>query len=85
MQMWRDFRTFSHRLEMDPNIAMHWLKNNEMVANPKKFQLMFLVKNDNIEGEMYFAGKNIKSPNTIELSDITLDKTIIFKSHIFIS
>ena len=69
---------------MDPNIAMHWLKNNEMVANPKKFQLMFLVKNDNIEGEMYFAGK-YKSLNTIELSDITLDKTINFKSHIFIS
>ena len=42
---------------MDPNTAMHWLKNNKMVANPKKFQLMFLVKNDNIEGEMYFAGK----------------------------
>ena len=28
-------------LEMDANIAINLLNNNEMVANPKKIQLMF--------------------------------------------
>ena len=36
-------------LEIDGNIAMIWLSNSNMVANPKKFQLMFLARNKNIE------------------------------------
>ena len=78
----RDLELFFHRLEMDPIIEIHLLKNNEMAANPKKFQLILLVRNKNIEAEMYFAGKNIKSPNTVELSGMTLEKNINFKSHI---
>ena len=51
---------------------MQWLKDNEMVANPSKFQLMFLSKYKNI-------GKTIKSSDTVELLGITLDKNINFK------
>jgi len=29
--------------------AMCWYKNNEMVANPEKFQLMFIGQNDGIK------------------------------------
>ena len=61
-------------LEMDANIAINWLNNNEMVANPKKFQLMFLARNKSIEKEMSFVGKAIKSFSTVELLGITLDK-----------
>ena len=49
------------KLEMDVNIAVNWLNNNEMVANPKKYQLMFLARNNCIEKEMSFVGKVIKS------------------------
>ena len=29
---------------MDANIAIKWLNNNEIMANPKKIQLMFLAR-----------------------------------------
>ena len=67
---------------MDANIAINWLNNNEMMANPKKFQLMFLARNKSIEKEMSFVGKAIKSSSTVELLGITLDKNLNFKSHI---
>ena len=53
-----------------------------MVANSKKFQLMFFARNKSIEKEMSFVGKAIKSSSTIELLGITLDKNVNFKSHI---
>ena len=55
---------------MDANIAINWLNNNEMVANPKKFQLMFLARNESTEKGISFVGKAIKSSSTIELIDI---------------
>ena len=61
---------------------MQWLKNNEMVANPSKFQRMFLSKYKNIEKNISFDGKTIKSPDKVELLGITLDKNINFKRHI---
>ena len=36
---------------MDANIAINWRNNNEMVANPKKCQLMFLARNKCVEKE----------------------------------
>ena len=69
-------------LEMDANKAISWLNKNEMVANPKRFQLMFLVRNKSIEKEMSFVRKAIKSSSTVELLGITLDKSMNFKSHI---
>ena len=67
---------------MDANIAINWLNNNEMVANPKKFQLMFLARNESTEKGISFVGKAIKSSSTIELIDITLDKSLNFKGYI---
>ena len=67
---------------MDANIALNWLNNNEMVANTKKFQLIFLTRNKSIEREMSFVGKAIKSSSTVELLGIALDKNLNFKSYI---
>ena len=38
----KDLDTISYKLEIETNRAMQWLKDNKMVANPSKFQLMFL-------------------------------------------
>ena len=43
---------------------------------------MFLSKYKNIEKNMSFDGKTIKSSDTVELLGITLDKNINFKRHI---
>ena len=57
---------------MYANIAINWLNNNEMVANRKKFQLMFLARNKSIEKEICFVEKAINSSGTIALLGITL-------------
>ena len=57
----KELDTISFKLEIETNRAMQWLKDNEMVANPSKFQLMFLSKYKNIEKNMSFDGKTIKS------------------------
>ena len=56
-----------------------------MVVNssyPFTVQLMFLSKYKNIEKNMSFHGKTIKSSDTVELLGIILDKNISFKRHI---
>ena len=40
----KELDTISFTLEIETNRAIQWLKDNEMVANPSKFQLMFLSK-----------------------------------------
>ena len=69
----------SFKLETETNGAIRWLKDNEMVANSSKFLLMFLSNYKNIEKNMSFDGKTIKSSDTVELLRITLDKNINFK------
>ena len=54
-----DFDIVLENLEINANIAINWLNNNEMVANPNKFPLIFLARNKSIEKEMYFVGKAI--------------------------
>ena len=53
-----------------------------MVQNPSKFQLMFLSTYRNIEKNMSFDGKTIKSSDTVEPLEITLGKNINFKRYI---
>ena len=53
-----------------------------MVADPSKFQLLFLPKYKNIENNMSFDGKTITSSDTAELLGITLDKNINFERYI---
>ena len=57
----KELDTISFKLEIETNRAMQWLKDKEMVANPSKFQLMFLSKYKNIEKNMSVDGKIIKS------------------------
>ena len=44
----KELDTISFKLEIETNRAMQWLKDNEMAANPSKFQLIFLSKYKNI-------------------------------------
>ena len=70
------------RLNKDLYIINHWFKNNSLVANPSKFQLMFLgVKNvHNISINIF--GNEIKSQTEVELLGVTIDNKLSFSSHI---
>ena len=50
----KELDTISFRLEIETNTLILRLKDNEMVANPSKFQLMFLLKYKNIERNIIF-------------------------------
>ena len=70
------------RLKNDLDVLNHWFTDNSMVANPAKFQLMFLgVKNvDNIS--MNIFGNVIKSRNEVELLGVIIDHKLSFSNHI---
>ena len=40
----KELDIISFKLEIETNTAMQWLQDNEMAANPSKFQFMFLSK-----------------------------------------
>ena len=50
-------KLFLKNLEINANIVINCLINIKMIANSKKFQLMFLARNKNVEKETVYAGK----------------------------
>ena len=51
----KELDIISFKLEIETNRVIQWLKDNEMVANPSKFQLMFLSKYKNIKKRCLFS------------------------------
>ena len=52
-----NYKEVAHKLSNDTYIVLNWFKVNSMVANPVKFQIMFLgSKNDN--SKVTFAIEN---------------------------
>ena len=74
----KDLDTISNKLELETNTAIKWLKDNEMVANPLKFQLMFLAKCKNIEKKTCLLMEKLLNHH-IKLNYLALDKNINFK------
>ena len=60
-----------------------WFDSNLLVANPAKFQLMFLGPNiDNNKLSLTCNGMTINATDTVTLLGITFDSKLIFKNHI---
>ena len=78
----KDLGSISTKLELKINTAIQSVKDNEMVANPSKFQLMILSKYKNTEENMSFDSKTITLSDTFELLGVTLDKNVNFKRHV---
>ena len=53
-------------LQSDLDIALKWFKDNQMMANPGKFQFMILSKNT-INKSIVIDNKTIESPKSVEL------------------
>ena len=70
-------------LSRESNVAIDWLSNNQMLANPSKFQLMFLSKSkQNIEVDIEIDNKTIKSTDSVHLLGIDIDHKLNFEYHI---
>ena len=71
-------------MEKETRIALSWLKENEIIANPEKFHALLLRKNQvNTSGEeININGNTIKSEDTVKLLGVTLDYKLNFDPHI---
>ena len=71
-------------LEGEANVALKWLKENEMIANPGKFQAILIKKDrsDTSGIDISLSDKNIKSEKTVKLLGIKLDNKLNFDPHI---
>ena len=71
-------------LENEADSALSLLEQNQMIANPNKFQAFFVKKDQtNTSGiNLNFQGHSIKSEETVKLLGVTLDYTLNFDPHI---
>ena len=71
-------------LEKEASIALTWLDQNEMIANPEKFHALLVKKDrtDTTGHKISIQGKTIKSEDSVKLLGINLDHKLNFDNHI---
>ena len=69
-------------IESDMNAAICWYKNNEMVANPEKFQLMFIGLKDDIKLCIDINGIVVQMTDSVKLLGLTIDSMLNFNQHV---
>ena len=76
-----DITDITRRIDNDLVFVIRWFSNNGMVANPDKFQAIFLgVANDNISFDLGSA--KIVGSNHVKLLGVTIDRQLTFFPHI---
>ena len=76
------FSNVCNRLENDLHILSCWFQNNSLVANPAKFQLMFLGKNIPEDFSFSLLNQIITAKNEVGLLGIIIDSKPNFSNHI---
>ena len=68
-------------LEKEAGLALNWLKQNQMIANPETFHASLIRKDQtNTSGEnLILNGELIKSEETVKLLGIYLDYKLNFE------
>ena len=62
--------------------AMCWYKSNEKVANPEKFQLMFIGLKDDIKLCIDMNGNVVQVTDSVKLLGVTIDSMLYFNQHV---
>ena len=77
-----NYKGAARKLSNDTYIVLNWFKVNTMVANPGKFQIMFLgSKTDNSKITFAIENKKIKCKREVKLLEITIDKKLTSTKH----
>ena len=64
-------------------MILNWFRINRMVANPGKFQIMFLGSNiDNSKIAFMIENKRVKSRSEVKLLGITICNMMLFTAHV---
>ena len=69
-------------LTRDAKRAIDWFNLNSLIANPEKFQMMFLGKNTENVISINVSGTLVNSTNTVKLLGVTIDSKLSFDKHI---
>ena len=67
------------RLEDDASGALNWFKSNRMVANPQKFQVIFLGLKQNQEFLLEIGNAIVKGTRSVRLLGTTVDDELKFE------
>ncbi len=67
------------KVVVDGNIAIDWYTNNDMMANPSKFQFMTTGESNVI---LTLRGVTIEQDNYVKLLSVNIDKKLDFKFHV---
>ena len=77
----RSVKDVIENLQSDLKIELKWFKDNQMMANPRKFQFMILSKNT-INKSILKNNKKIESSKSVKLLGLTIDKRFNSEIHI---
>lgn len=69
-------------LNSESNIAVDWLNENSMVANPSKFQAIIFTKKEPIKTDFNIKNNIIQNKEIAELLGIQIDEQLKLKKHI---
>lgn len=78
----RSLVTVKEKLTCDTSAILRWFSLNSMVANPDKFQIMFLGVHDNAEISLEIGDINIPAKNTVKLLGVDIDHKLKFSTHV---
>ena len=68
-------------LHYDLKLVLKWFENNQMMANPGKFQFMLLGKNTKNQ-TLQIQNNTLKSFQSVKLLGLTIDNNLKFDTHI---
>ena len=69
-------------LELDVGITLDWFETNFMVANPSKFQIMFLGLHQPHKLCLEINNQIVPSSDTVKLLGIDIDSKLSFDNHV---
>ncbi len=70
-------------LTTDANISIDWLTNNDMIANPSKFQVIFPTKaKDQQSIAIQIKDRSIYSKKEVDILGLTIDENLAFEKYI---
>ena len=67
--------------EEEISIVISWFRNNQLVANPSKFQVMLLGIKNNHNIALDIGNLSIDVVKSVKLMGITIDSKIKFNQH----
>ena len=74
--------TMLRSLKGDIHNALNWFKDNRVVANPDKFQVIFMGLEKGQKLCLEINGQSIKTTEEVKLLGITIDSKLQFQNHV---